>query len=144
MNLRRNLLATLLVVMAGTTIPQQSLAQTQPQITLAQMEVMFRNMRAKTKWNVDGDLSWGYFFMDPQPAKLRRLADHLSQMGYRSVNLYPSPNGQTHVIHARKVETHTPQSLHQRNMEFYRLADKFGIAAYDGMDVGPAAPQRKP
>ena len=144
MNLRRSLLVTLLLAIASTAIAQHGHAQTQPQITLAQMEVMFRNMRVKTKWNVDGDLLWGYFFMDPQPDKLRRLADHLSRMGYGPVNLYPSPNGQTHVLHVKKLETHTPQSLHQRNMEFYRLADKFGIASYDGMDVGPAAPQRKP
>jgi regulator of ribonuclease activity B len=110
-------------------------------MTLAQMEDMFQNIRAKTKWNVDGDLLWGYFFMDPQPEKLRPLGEELAAAGYRVVNLYPSPNGRTHVLHVEKVETHTPQSLHQRNLEFYRLADKFGVSSYDGMDVGPAGPQ---
>jgi len=27
-------------------------------------------------------------------------------------------------------------SLHERNQEFYALADRFGIESYDGMDVG--------
>ena len=140
MNWRRVLLLAVPVVIATTAIAATALAQARPRITLSQMEKMFQNMRAKTKWNVDGDLLWGYFFMDPQPEKLRPLADELSAAGYRVVNLYPSRDGGTHVLHVEKIETHTPQSLHERNTEFYRLAEKFGVASYDGMDVGPAGP----
>src|SRR3989442_1396769 len=134
MNLRRFVVLALFAVIAT-----QSFAQGRPRITLAQMEEMFQNIRAKTKWNVDADLLWGYFFMDPQQEKLGPVADELSKAGYRVVNLHPSRNGRTYVLHVEKVETHTPQSLNERNMEFYRLAEKFGIASYDGMDVGQAA-----
>lgn len=113
-------------------------AQTRSRITLNQMEEMFHNLRIKTKWNVDGDLLWGYFFMDPKAEKLRPLADELAATGYRVVNLHPSRDGRIHVLHVEKVETHTPQSLHERNTHFYRLAEKYGVATYDGMDVGPA------
>jgi hypothetical protein len=36
------------------------MAQTARRIQLAQLEEMFVNMRARTKWNVDGPLLWGY------------------------------------------------------------------------------------
>jgi len=35
-------------------------------IPQSQLEDMFDNMRAKTKWNVDGPMLRGYFFMDPK------------------------------------------------------------------------------
>jgi Regulator of ribonuclease activity B len=132
MNLRRIVLFVLLAAFAA-----QTFAQSRPRVTLGQLEEMFQNIRAKTKWNVDADLLWGYFFMDPQQDKLKPLADELSKAGYRVVNLYPSRDGQKYVLHVEKVETHTPQSLNERNIEFYRLSEKFGIASYDGMDVGP-------
>jgi hypothetical protein len=138
--------AVLLAVLCAATyaIAQSSVTPRRPMITLAQLEDMFQNMRAKTKWNVDGDLLWGYFFTDPQPEKLRPVADELTKGGYRFVNLYLARSGKTHVLHVEKVETHTPQSLHERNLEFYRLADKHGIASYDGMDVGPVPQSSKP
>lgn len=111
-------------------------------ITLAQMEAMFHNMRTKTPLNVDGELLWGYFFMDPQEAKLRPVADDLAKAGYRVVDFHLSRDGRTHVLEVQKIERHTPQTLHQRNQEFYRLAEKYGIQSYDGMDVG-AVPQLK-
>ena len=113
-------------------------AQSRGPITLAQLEFMFKEMRAKSGWNVDADLLWGYFFTDPKPEKLRPAADELTRSGYRLVSLHPTRDGKTHVLHVEKVETHTPASLHQRNVELYRLAERHGIYSYDGMDVGPA------
>jgi hypothetical protein len=34
------------------------------------------------------------------------------------------------------VEKHSPETLYDRNAEFYKLAEKFGLESYDGMDVG--------
>jgi hypothetical protein len=131
--------AMLLVFMALTVTAAiaQSPSPRRPAITLTQLEDMFQRMRANTKWDVNGDLLWGYFFTDPQRDKLRPLADELTKLGYRYVDL-SARNGGTHVLHVERVETHTPRSLHERNMEFYRLAERHGIASYDGMDVGPA------
>jgi hypothetical protein len=110
-------------------------------ITLHELKQMFSNMRAQTEWDVDGDMLWGYFFTDPEPNKLEPVAQHLADAGYRVVSIYETDDKSTHFLHVERVERHTPQSLHARNTEFYRLAEKFGVASYDGMDVGPA-PER--
>ena len=107
------------------------------QISLEQMEKMIRNLRAKTPWNVDGPLLWGYDFFDPSPAKLALLGSELQPAGYRLVGVEPVPGKPYQKLHVERVETHTAASLHARNQEFYSLAAKFG-ATYDGMDVGPA------
>jgi len=106
-------------------------------ITLQALDEMFGNIRTKTKWNIDGDLVWGYFFFDRRQEKLRLLGQELQKSGYRLVNLYPSDDRTTYVLHVEKIEHHTPQTLHARNQEFYRLAEQNGIDSYDGMDVGP-------
>lgn len=116
-------------------------AQGGERIPLAQLEEMFRQMRAQSGVNVDGPLLWGYFFMDRDMAKLQRLAAHVGPQGYRVVGIHEADDG-THVLHVEKVETHTPQSLHERNAGFYELATRFGVETYDGMDVGPAQPSR--
>ena len=108
-------------------------------ITLETLEEMFANMRRDAPWDVDGDLLWGYFFTDPDPKKLEPVAGQLSKTGYRIVKLCPTDDGSTHFLHVERVETHSPRSLHARNLEFYALASEFGIESYDGMDVGPAA-----
>lgn len=105
--------------------------------TLQQNEEMFANMRAQTKWDVDGELLWGYFFTDPDTKKLERAAQRLTASGYRFVSIYPTDDKSTHVLHVERVEKHTPQTLHVRNGEFESLAAEFGLESYDGMDVGP-------
>ncbi len=106
-------------------------------MTLEQMKDMFANMRAETKWNVDGDMLWGYFFTDPNPEKLESAAKELSGRGYHFVKVYQADDMSTHWLHVERIETHTPQSLHIRNGELYKLADELGLESYDGMDVGP-------
>jgi hypothetical protein len=110
-------------------------------MTLQQMEDMFSNMRAKTKWDVDGDMLWGYFFTDLDPKKLERASQHLTQAGYRIVRIYPTDDGSTHVLHVERIEKHTPQTLHARNGELEKLASEFALESYDGMDVGPVLSQ---
>ncbi|MFG6469049.1 ribonuclease E inhibitor RraB [Roseateles sp. BYS87W] len=119
-----------------------SVAEPAPRIELAQLETMFANMRARTPWNVDGPLLWGYFFFDADAAKLRSLSAELRSQGYKLVALSPVEGQALHRLHVEKVEAHTPQSLHQRNQQLEALAAKFGVASYDGMDVGPVVPAR--
>lgn len=108
-------------------------------ISLESLEEMFSSIRAKTKWNVDGDLLWGYFFTDHDPAKFSPLKKHLEGMGYRYVTILKPESGEgrgVYYLHVERVERHTPWSLHQRNQQLYRLAEQFGVETYDGMDVG--------
>jgi hypothetical protein len=105
-------------------------------IELDQLEEMFSQMRAQTEWDVDGDMLWGYFFTDPDASKLEQVARELASQGYRIVGMHETDDG-THVLHVEKVETHSPYTLHERNAQFYKLADEFALESYDGMDVGP-------
>ena len=106
-------------------------------ITLQDLEDMFANMRAKTKWDIDGEMLWGYFFTDLDPKKLERVVQPLTNAGCRFVSIYETDDKSTHFLHVERVEKHTAQTLHARNAEFYSLADQYGLESYDGMDVGP-------
>lgn len=79
----------------------------------------------------------GLFFTDPIPEKLESVAEKLSDSGYRLVDIYPTDDESTHVLHVERIEKHTPESLHARNSELEALAREFSIESYDGMDVGP-------
>lgn len=135
MNSRRALVLFLSLV--PMTIGSTAFAQGAKKITLSQLQTMFDNMRAKTKWNVEGPLLWGYFFVDPSEEKLKRVATDLVASGYRMVEIEKSGQQFTYRLHVEKVEEHTPMSPYLRNGEFYTLAEKYGLASYDGMDVGP-------
>lgn len=107
-------------------------------ITLESLQKMFTDMKAKTKWDLDGNMLWGYFFTDPDPKKLEVARDALVKAGYHFVNIYPTDDKRTYFLHVEKVEHHTAETLNQRNQEFYKLADQLHLESYDGMDVGPA------
>jgi hypothetical protein len=66
-----------------------------------------------------------------------------SATGYRVVSLEKVANKSVFRLHVERVETHSPESLNARNNEFYALADKYSLASYDGMDVGPATTAAK-
>ena len=111
-------------------------------IPRAQLQQMFDGIRQQTKWNVDGDMLWGYFFADTKPDRLKAVQRELEKQGYRFVDLYETerdgkPSGEF-MLHVEKVETHTVDSLDTRNGELDALAAKYGLHSYDGMDVGPA------
>ena len=91
----------------------------------------------------DEDLLWGYFFADQDVAKLEAVVPTLIEMGYRFVDLFKDEGEADDsepwfFLHVEKVETHTVDSLHARNQEFYAFVDQHGIESYDGMDVGRA------
>ena len=108
-------------------------------IELGMLEDMFLGMRAKTKWNVDGPMLWGYFFTDRSAEKLEKVATILVGQGYRFVEIREDEDGIKRWLHVERVEVHSPQSLFARNEALYKLADELGLDNYDGMDVGPVA-----
>ncbi len=107
-------------------------------ITIEDLEEMFSGIRAKTKWNLDGELLWGYFFTDANPKNLERLIQPLTDLDCRYVDIFETEDGSTYFLHVERVEHHTTQTLHAQNQSFEKLADEFCIGSYDGMDVGPA------
>ena len=106
-------------------------------IEKAQLIEMFEGMRAQAPWDVDSDLLWGYFFTDENRKSLTRLAAKLVSLKFRLVEIRPDENQAGFWLHVEKVETHSPDTLHDRNQELYDLADEYCVN-YDGMDVGPA------
>jgi len=106
-------------------------------ITLQQLKELFARMKADAPFDVQGELLWGYFFTDPSKKKLQPVAEELTKLGYREVGLYRTDDKKTYFLHVDMVEKHTPETLDERNRQFYALAERFGIEAYDGMDVGP-------
>jgi hypothetical protein len=108
---------------------------TKPNLELIQN--MFANMRANTKWNLDGDMLWGYFFRDQDLKKLEPVAKNLMRAGYRVVGTFQPEDKQTHFLHIERIETHTPETLDAREAELRKIAAAFCLDAYDGMDVGP-------
>lgn len=107
-------------------------------IPLKQLEEMFANIRANAPWDLDGELLWGYFFTDPSPDKLKDVADYLASDGYRVVDIYQTDDQDVYFLHVEKIEHHTVQTLHSRNIELEKVAKRFHLKSYDGMNVGPA------
>ena len=109
---------------------------------LENIEEMFRNM-SENGWNVEGDLLFGYFFFHRTEQDLKNLLHHLSAKSYELAELFEIEDGSTgkgtgrFVLHVERVETHSPESLAKRNVEFTELAVSWHIDLYDGFDVGP-------
>jgi Regulator of ribonuclease activity B len=106
-------------------------------ISLKALEEMFANMRMTPSTNAAGDLLWGYFFFDSTQEPLLAASEELERKGYTIVRNELTDDGSSYVLHVERVETHTPQSLYQRNADLEALAQAHGIDSYDGMDVGP-------
>jgi hypothetical protein len=107
-------------------------------IDLGMLEDIFSGMRAKTNWNVDGPMLWGYFFTDRSAEKLEKAATHLTAQGYHLVGIHETDDGSTRVLHVERTEAHSPQTQFARNEALCEMANQLGLDSYDGMDVGPA------
>ena len=112
-------------------------------ITKEEMVKLFADMKQNAPWDSNKPLLWGYFFADPDKAKLEAVQAPLKATGYQIVGIYDSkPDGDAPALwwlHIEKVEKHTVDTLHARNQQFYQFAEAHGLDSYDGMDVGPAA-----
>jgi Regulator of ribonuclease activity B len=106
-------------------------------ITLEMLKQMFARMRKEAPFDPADELLWGYFFTNAKKKALRPVAEELVALGYREVALYLTDDESTYFLHMERVEKHTPETLHARNLELYALAERHGIDSYDGMDVGP-------
>lgn len=113
-------------------------------ITYDQLLDFFESTRqlkrdGRVRYQIDEPCRWSYFLIDPDREKLIQAGRFLEARGYEVVGfLEPNPEDEPLLIYLRfdKVERHTPDSLFARNAEFYEVAAKFGLAGYDGMEVG--------
>ncbi len=93
-------------------------------------------------WNLENDMLFSYYFVDKSVEKLEKLGEHLANAKYDFVDIFELGDEETgestgeYLLHIDKLETHTPESLAQRNVEFQKLADEYEIESYDGWEFG--------
>lgn len=103
---------------------------------------IFDKARTDDKWNLDEDMLFTYYFVDTDVDKLEKLGLHLEKEGYDFIDIFELGDEETeestgeYLLHVDKVETHTPESLAQRNVEFSKLAEEYEIDSYDGWEFG--------
>jgi hypothetical protein len=102
-------------------------------------EHAFAGMRAKTKWNLESDMLWGFFFTNPTQEPLVPVGRALEKAGYRLVDIYQDDQKINWWLHVEKIEVHSVDSLTQREYELVAVAEKAGLGSFDGWDVGPVA-----
>lgn len=114
---------------------------TEPDIPREELEAMFEAIRENTEWDLDGDLLWGYFFTHDDRTSLEIAAQALQEDGYQLVQIFEAEeNGQglgEFFLHVERIETHSVETLHKRNIVLTQFAEQHGLESYDGMDVGP-------
>lgn len=85
---------------------------------------------------------FSFYFADNEIGKLEKLGERLEEDGYDFIGVFELEDEETdkatgeYLLHMDKVETHTAHSLAERNVELARLAEEFGVTAYDGWEVG--------
>jgi hypothetical protein len=104
---------------------------------VARTKEMFAKMAADgldLSLNLSSPLQWGYFLVHAAPEPLVEVAEEMRELGYSCESLHQADGGQW-VLQLAKVEIHTAESLHQRNLNFNELAATREIDLYDGWDV---------
>jgi regulator of RNase E activity RraB len=103
---------------------------------------IFDAARSEDKWNTDEEMLYSYYFVDEDVDKLEKLGNELEKRGYDFIDIFELADEKTdeatgeYLLHIDKVETHTPESLAQRNVEFQNLANEYEIESYDGWEFG--------
>ncbi len=86
-------------------------------------------------------LLYGYFFYDKEKSDLEKLKDELLKEKYKLVR-FEKTDKQEYILHVEKVETHSRESLLNRENQLDALSKKYNVTTYDGWDVGNADPTK--
>jgi len=106
------------------------------------IEQIFADAKKEDKWDLTADMLYSYYFVDKDVDKLEKLGLYLDGQGYDFIDVFELGDEETgestgeNLLHIDKVETHTPQSLAERNVEFSKLAEEYEIETYDGWEFG--------
>ena len=106
------------------------------------IQEIFDEAKREDNWKADEDMLYSYYFVDTDAEKLEKLGDYLEAKGFDFIDIFElgdeekeQPTGE-YLLHIDKVETHTPRSLAERNVEFSKLAEEYNVAVYDGWEFG--------
>jgi hypothetical protein len=103
---------------------------------------IFETARREDDWKLEEEMLYSYFFVDKDVDKLETLGLDLEKRGFDFIDIFELGNEETNeptgefLLHIDKIETHTPESLAERNVEFQQLADEYEIDSYDGWEFG--------
>ncbi len=103
---------------------------------------IFDDAKREDNWNLNEEMLYSFYFVDEDVDKLEGLGLKLEEDGYDFVDIFELGDEETDestgefLLHIDKVETHTPESLAQRNVEFAKLAEEYEIKTYDGWEFG--------
>ena len=103
---------------------------------------IFAEARREDNWKTDELMLYSYYFVDKDVDKLEKLGHKLDANGYDFVDIFELGDEETgkstgeYLLHIDKIETHTPESLARRNLDFQTLAEEVGIETYDGWEFG--------
>ncbi len=103
---------------------------------------IFDAAKIEDNWNLDEEMLFSFYFVDKSVDKLEKLGLKLEADGYDFIDVFELGDEKTdestgeYLLHIDKVETHSPESLAQRNVEFQTLADEYEIETYDGWEFG--------
>ena len=98
--------------------------------------------RTEDGWDVTGEMLYSFYFVDKSVEKLEKLGEYLAKQGYDYIDIFELGDDETgestgeYLLHIDKVESHTPESLAERNVEFQKLADEYEIESFDGWEFG--------
>lgn len=98
--------------------------------------------RTEDGWDVAGEMLYSFYFVDESVEKLEKLGEYLAGKGYDYIDIFELGDDETgestgeYLLHIDKVESHTPESLAERNVEFQKLADEHEIESFDGWEFG--------
>ena len=100
---------------------------------LEHIKTIFEKM-SSDKWDINNDLTWGFFFVAKDAKKLKDVFEQLKGEGYKQVTFDKGEDG-LWTMQVSKRETLTPEKLHKRNLAFNELAAYCEVELYDGWDV---------
>ena len=106
------------------------------------IEHIFATARKEDNWNTNEEMLYTFYFVDKDVEKLEEFGNLLEEKGYDFIGIYEAGEEDTNestgefLLQIDKEETHTPQSLAERNVEFAKLAAEHEIESYDGWEFG--------
>lgn len=109
---------------------------------IAGIEELFAEAKREDNWDLDGEMLYSYYFVDTDIDKLETFGNLLEEKGYEFMDIFELGDEETdestgeYLLHIDKEETHTPQSLAERNVEFAKLAKEHSLLTYDGWEFG--------
>lgn len=106
------------------------------------IEKIFLDAKSEDGWDMSEPMLYSFYFVDESVDKLEKLGLKLEADGYDFVDVFELGDEKTDestgefLLHIDRVETHTPESLAQRNVEFAKLAEEYELKTYDGWEFG--------